>query len=49
MALSFDEKKVIISAKNAKKAFENTKNKDYKKPILMRVPKKIITYIRSNR
>jgi len=45
VALEKDEKTVIASGKKAKEAWERAQKKGYKKPILFRVPIKIIPYI----
>ena len=45
MALKSDEKTVIASGKTAKEAWLNAQKKGFIKPILTRVPEKIISYV----
>jgi len=45
VALEDDEKTVISSGKTAKEAWEKAKEKGRNKPILFRVPTKIIAYV----
>jgi hypothetical protein len=45
VALSKDETTVLASGKTAKEAWENAQKKGYKKPILTRMPKELVTYV----
>ncbi|MEK7149963.1 MAG: DUF5678 domain-containing protein [Patescibacteria group bacterium] len=45
VALKSDEKTVIASGKTAKEAWLNAQKKGFIKPILTRVPEKIISYV----
>ena len=45
VALKDDEKTVVASGKSAKQAWENAQKKGFKKPILTRMPVKIIPYV----
>lgn len=45
IALKSDEKTVVGSGKTAKEAFKISINKGYAKPILTRMPSKIVSYI----
>ena len=45
VALEEDEKTVISSAKTAKDALMMSIEKGYNRPILMRVPKSIVSYV----
>jgi hypothetical protein len=45
VALRKDETTVLASGKTAKEAWENAQKKGYKKPILTRMPKELVTYI----
>lgn len=47
VALAQDEKTVLASAKTARAAFEKAKKGGYDKPILTKMPPKLITYIGS--
>ena len=45
VALRDDEKTVIAAGKTAKDAWEKAQNKGYKKPILTKMPERLIPYI----
>ena len=45
VALQDDEKTVVASGKTAKEAWEKAQNKGFKKPILTRMPTKLIPYV----
>ncbi len=45
VALKKDEKTVIASGKTAKEAWQNAQDKGFKKPILSRMPAKLIPYV----
>jgi len=45
VALKTDEKSVISSGKTAKEAFEKAQQMGYRKPILTRMPEKLVTYV----
>lgn len=45
VALKEDEKTVLASGKTAKEAWMKAIEKGYKKPILMRMPEKLATYV----
>lgn len=45
VALLDDEKTVVGSGKTAKAAWEEAQRGGYKKPILTRMPEKLITYV----
>jgi hypothetical protein len=45
VALLDDEQTVVGSGKTAKEAWEEAKRKGYKKPILTRMPEKLVTYV----
>lgn len=45
MALKDDELTVVASGKTAKEAWEKAQQKGYKKPILTRMPEKLVTYV----
>lgn len=45
VALKEDEKSVVASGKTAKEAWERAQKKGYKKPILTRMPEKLVTYV----
>ena len=45
VALKEDEKTVLASGKTAKEAWAKAIEKGYKKPILMRMPGKLATYV----
>ena len=45
VALEDDEKTVISSGKTAQEAFEKAIKKGFKKPILTRMPEKLVTYV----
>ncbi|MDZ4285289.1 MAG: DUF5678 domain-containing protein [Patescibacteria group bacterium] len=45
VALKKDEKTVIASGKTAKEAWSKAQKKGYEKPILTRMPDKLITYV----
>lgn len=47
VAMKNDEKTVVASGKTAKLAWEKAKKIGYQKPILFRVPTKIIPYVGS--
>ena len=45
VALKSDEKTLVASGKTAKEAWKNAQEKGYKKPILTRMPEKLVTYV----
>lgn len=45
VALEEDEHKVVASAKTAKEAWFKAQQKGHRKPILARVPQKIVSYV----
>jgi len=45
VALKDDELTVVASGKTAKEAWEKAQQKGYKKPILTRMPEKLVTYV----
>lgn len=45
VALKKDEKTVIASGKTAKEAWQKAQDKGFKKPILSRMPAKLIPYV----
>ena len=45
VALKDDEKTVIASGKTAQEAWAKARVKGFKKPILTRMPEKLITYV----
>lgn len=45
VAFKRDEKTVISSGKTALEAFDKAKKKGFRKPILTRMPDKLVTYI----
>jgi hypothetical protein len=45
VALLDDEQTVVGSGKTAKEAWEEAKRKGYKRPILTRMPEKLVTYV----
>lgn len=45
VALLDDEVTVVGSGKTAKEAWEDAQKKGYKKPILTRMPEKLVTYV----
>ncbi|MDP3724046.1 MAG: DUF5678 domain-containing protein [bacterium] len=45
IALKADERTVISSGKTAKEAWEKAQKKGFQKPILSRMPKKLIPYV----
>lgn len=45
VALLDDEQTVVGSGKTAKEAWEEAKRRGYKKPILTRMPEKLVTYV----
>ena len=45
VALMDDELTVVASGKTAKEAWEKARAKGYKKPILTRMPEKLVTYV----
>ena len=45
VALLDDEQTVVGSGKTAKEALEKAQRKGYKKPILIRMPEKLVAYI----
>lgn len=45
VALEEDEKTVLASGKTAKEAWQRAQKKGYLKPILTRMPEKLISYI----
>lgn len=45
VALKEDEKTVLASGKTAKEAWAKAIEKGYKKPILMHMPEKLVTYV----
>ena len=47
VAMKQDEETVITSAKNARKAFQDAKEKGYARPILVRIPKEVVNYVGS--
>jgi hypothetical protein len=45
VALKDDEKTVVSSGKTAKEAWEKAQKKGFRKPILTRMPEKLIPYV----
>ncbi len=45
VALAQDEKTVLAAAKTAKDAFNKAKKKGYQKPILTKMPQRLINYV----
>ena len=45
VALAQDEKTVLAAAKTAKEAFNKAKKKGYQKPILTKMPQRLINYV----
>lgn len=45
IALKEDEKTVIASGKTAKEAWDKSQKKGYQKPILTRMPERLLPYI----
>jgi hypothetical protein len=45
VALLDDEQTVVGSGKTAKEAWEEAQRKGHKKPILTRMPEKLVTYV----
>ncbi|MDO8503761.1 MAG: DUF5678 domain-containing protein [bacterium] len=45
VALKSDEKTVVASGKTAKEAWLNAQKKGYSKPILTRMPNKLVSYV----
>ena len=45
VALKEDEKTVVGAGKTAKEAWMMAQHKGYKKPILTRMPEKLVTYV----
>jgi hypothetical protein len=45
VALKDDEKTVVGSGKTAREALEKAREKGYEKPILTRMPEKLVTYV----
>jgi hypothetical protein len=45
VALLDDEQTVVGSGKTAKEAWERAQGQGYKKPILTRMPEKLVTYV----
>lgn len=45
VALKDDEETVVASGKTAKEAWQNAQKSGFKKPILTRMPPKIIAYV----
>lgn len=45
VALEDDERTVIASGKTAKEAWTKAQDKGFKKPILTRMPEKLVTYV----
>ena len=45
IALKDDEKTVVASGKTVKEVWEKAQQKGYKKPILTRMPEKLVTYV----
>jgi len=47
IGLKIDEKTVVASGKTVREVMEKAKQKGYEKPILFRVPTKIVPYVGS--
>ncbi len=47
VALAQDEKTVLAVSKTAKEAFNNAKKSGYQKPILTKMPQKLVNYVGS--
>lgn len=47
VALAQDEKTVLATAKTAKEAFSKAKKNGYQKPILTKMPQKLVNYVGS--
>jgi len=45
VALKDDEKTVIASGQTAKEAWTKARDRGYQKPILTRMPEKLVTYV----
>jgi len=45
VAMKVDEKTVIAIGRTAKEAWDKAQKKGYKKPILTKMPKKLIAYV----
>ena len=45
VALAEDERTVVGSGKTAREAWNSAQRKGYKKPILTRMPKELVTYV----
>lgn len=45
VALAKDEKTVITSGRTAKEAWDKARKQGYEKPILSRMPEKLLTYV----
>ncbi|MFA4880667.1 MAG: DUF5678 domain-containing protein [Candidatus Doudnabacteria bacterium] len=45
VALQKDEKTVIASGRTAKEAWERAKRRGFEKPILTRMPNRLVTYV----
>lgn len=45
VALDNDEITVIANGKTAKEAWQNARKKGYNKPILTRMPRKLVSYV----
>ncbi len=45
VALKEDEKTVITTGKTAREAWEKARRKGFQKPILTRMPKKLVPYV----
>lgn len=48
VALKADEKTVITSGRTAKEAWDKAQKKGYEKPILSRMPEKLMAYVGSS-
>jgi hypothetical protein len=48
VALKNDETTVLASGKTAKEAWLKAQQKGYRKPILTRVPERVVSYVGSN-
>ncbi len=47
VALKIDEKTVVASGRTAREAWERAQRKGYPKPILTRMPERLMTYVGS--
>lgn len=45
VALKSDERTVVASGKTAKEAWSKAQKEGYKKPILSRMPEKLVSYV----